>query len=161
MPPCVISDKSQQLPLSHVDAYRVIQKERRRQFLIEQGSLEETAQRTSPSTISGSAPTGSEKALDLPIPFQRQEGTPRQRFCLVDLVDDPDAVYGRIQWANASHDKMSSAVFERQQHADQLALRFLKYTAWNNLQHLVPLRSADHEPQSPDIEALDHSKRNF
>ena len=43
--------------------------------------------------------------------------TPMERFCLIDLVGDADALYGRVQWGV---DTLPAE--ERQRHADFLLL---------------------------------------
>lgn len=150
----VLSGNDHLPSVSHfsLEAYQVIQKERRRQMRIEQG----IARGIESSVQSQVLQSGVESAsLDSLTPPGSEGGTPRQRFCLVDLVDDSDAIYGRMQWANECESPELS-VSQRQRHADQLALRFLQHTACGQSRPFMPSQTVGQERQPLKLPELHH-----
>ena len=149
-----VSDHLPSVPFS-LEAYQVIQKERRRQMRIEQGLSRGIAIRESAVQPQVLQPAVDSASLDSLIPPESEGGTPQQRFCIVDLVDDPDAIYGRIQWANECENPEIS-VYQRQRHAEQLALRFPRYTACGQSRPFIPSRTVDQERQPLKLPELHH-----
>ncbi|KAF8433613.1 hypothetical protein BGX38DRAFT_200094 [Terfezia claveryi] len=135
-----------------LEAYQVIQKERRRQMRIEQGIARGIESSVHPQVLLSGVESASLDSLIFP---GSGGGTPRQRFCLVDLVDDSDAIYGRMQWANECENPELS-VSQRQRHADQLALRFLQHTACDQSRPFMPSQTAVQERQPLKLPELHH-----
>ena len=153
----------QDFPLPHtppvtsfpLEAYKVIQKERQRQMRIEQRTARGTAGRESSAQPQVPESSTDSTSLDSLILLGSEGVTPQQRFCLVDLVDDSDAIYGRMQWANKCESPELSA-YQRQRHADELALRFFQYTACSQSRPLMPSRSVDQGQQPLKLPELHH-----
>jgi hypothetical protein len=140
------SDHLPSVPAFSLEAYQVIQKERRRQMRIEQGIAKGIGKRDSvqPPVPQSGVDSASLDSL-----------TPQQRFCLVDLVDDSDAIYGRMQWANECANPELS-VYQRQRHADDLTRRFLKRTACGQSRPFMSPRTVDQERQPLKLPELHH-----
>ncbi|KAF8420783.1 hypothetical protein EV426DRAFT_230033 [Tirmania nivea] len=150
-----VSDNIPSMPSFSLEAYQVIQKERQRQMRIEQGIARGIAIPKSSDQLQVLQSDVDCTSLDSIFSPGSEGGTPRQRFCLIDLVDDSDAIYGRIQWANDCENSELS-VYQRQHHADQLALRFLQYTACGQSRPFMPSRTLDQEQQPLKLPELHH-----
>lgn len=152
----LVSDYLPNEPTFTPEAYQVIQKERRRQMRIEQGIARGVALRGESSAEPYFLRSGVDStALDSITPSRPQGGTPRQRFCLIDLVDDSDAIYGRMQWAGDC-ENLELSVYQRQHHADQLALRFLQHTVCDQSRPFMPSGTVGQERQPLKLPELHH-----
>ena len=125
-------------------ACHIIQKEKRRRAFIKQGKTIEAMQcgagshhtgirkkrlapgRTSKRPHAGvTPPTTTEHIASFRMAPPVSGRTPKERFCLIDLADDSDALYGRLQWRDAGEAELMSPE-HRENHANHLASRFLR-----------------------------------
>ncbi|KAF8461949.1 hypothetical protein BDZ91DRAFT_368505 [Kalaharituber pfeilii] len=150
-PAPTVEEDLQVLPSISMYTQQIIRTERRRRRMVHAlVSNIELQQSVSTSGTAANAADVHQYIRQTPL-HSHPAITPKERFCLPNLVEDADAVYGRVQWGGNSKDPIFS-VEGRQRHAWKLALRF-HHNPQLNSQH----PSSSHEDRTLSTNQGQHS----
>jgi len=151
LPVPTTSDYLFKVPPHSLEAYR---RERQRQIRIEQGISRGVSLEEAPVQLQILELGVDSTSLDLFIPPASEGRTPQQQFCIIDMTQDPNPIYGRMQWTDCENPELS--VYQRQLHAEQLALRFLQYSACPQSQQFMSTETGGQGVQSLKLPVLHH-----